>query len=98
MTADLAVRRVRLLEALRDVIRIKNDGGPSTSDLAGAPTLMSWFRMGPCLAGEVVGHPKISDGSFCITSAAIYVDPDEHWARTVSRFYILADRDPAQFD
>lgn len=98
MKAKLAARRARLLEALRDVIRIKNDGGPPVNDLAGAPTLTSWFRMGPCLAGEVVGHPKIDDGNFCITSAAVYVDPDGRWARTVSRFYNLADRAPAQLD
>lgn len=85
--------RETVLEGLRAATRLRGGHRPSEHELAGAPVLTLWtcvplsaglYR----LAGLVVGHPRLRDGS-CFTSAVLAIDPDLKWARTVSRLYAL---------
>lgn len=60
--------------------------------LSGAPLLENW-RFFPvpaiCLEGKVTGHPELTDNHVIRTSDVWLIAEDEHWARTVSRFYRL---------
>lgn len=85
--------RETVLEGLKAATSLKAGKPPSAQELADAPVLTLWtyaplpgglYR----LAGLVVGHPKIRDGS-CFTSAVLAMDPELTWARTVSRLYVL---------
>ncbi|MBN9007150.1 MAG: hypothetical protein J0H40_17265 [Rhizobiales bacterium] len=73
--------------------------GPSVVELAPAPLLDEWnvvisdycgdYQL--YLSGEVSGHPSIDNGH-CSTSAVVWLDPKERWARTTSRVYQLGKR------
>jgi len=85
--------RETVLEGLTAAARLKAGTPPSEQELAPAPVLTLWtYAPLPgglcCLAGVVVGHPRIRDGS-CFTSAVLAIDPELKWARTVSRLYAL---------
>ena len=82
-----------VLEGLRAAARIHEGYPPSEAELDAAPVMTFW-RFKPAvggllrLAGLVVGHPKLPDGT-CLTSAVLAIDPHMNWARTVSRLYRL---------
>lgn len=85
--------RQTVLAGLRAATRLRAGFLPSDVELAGAPVLTLWtyaplyagfYR----LAGIVMGHPTLPDGS-CFTSAVLAIDTDLKWARTVSRLYRL---------
>jgi hypothetical protein len=70
------------------------DGGPSETDLAEAPVLNYWrphvSRHGaPILWGMVSGHPTLA-GGWITTSQLVAFDANLGWARTASRWYVLA--------
>lgn len=70
------------------------DAGPSETDLAGAPILTYWrphvSRHGaPILWGIASGHPRLK-GGWITTSQLVAIDVDRAWARTASRWYVLA--------
>lgn len=70
------------------------EGGPSEHDLAGAPTLNYWrphiTRHGaPILWGMASGHPTLAEG-WITTSQLVAIDANRAWARTASRWYVLA--------
>lgn len=70
------------------------DGGPSEYDLAGAPVLNYWrphitHHGAPILWGMASGHPKLTEG-WITTSQLVAIDPNLGWARTASRWYVLA--------
>lgn len=83
----------RLKHMIADLVRLQDGYVPTDADLAGAPVLEGWMwvevRGHPCLAGVVMGHPKIVDGHRCVTSTVMAIANDERWVRTVSRFYRL---------
>lgn len=71
-----------------------NGGRPTLDQLAGAPTLHKWrptIVLAGALTGFVEGHPKIGPGP--IVTSPLYADGDG-WARTLSRFYLLSEREP----
>ncbi|MGO4740721.1 DUF6634 family protein [Bosea sp. 2KB_26] len=67
--------------------------GPTRADLVDAPTLYE-AQLTPrpvaCLAGLVDTHPLLRGGPI-VTSAVVALDPAGLWARTLSRFYNLAN-------
>jgi hypothetical protein len=82
-----------VIEGLRAASRLRGGDRPSDQELADAPVLTLWTCVPLSagfhrLAGLVVGHPRLRDGS-CFTSAVLAIDPDLKWARTVSRLYVL---------
>ena len=83
----------QLLQALDDLHRLLGGWRPPRELVAEAPTLTSWRRLGDALVGVVANHPTIPDGHICLTSPIVWLDQDERLARTISRFYRLADPD-----
>jgi hypothetical protein len=79
----------------RDLERIAQSNGPSSSDLRDAPVLNDWHVMlcqVPVLVGNVVGHPDRPNGAI-VTSQLYALDYDSRaWARTMNRWYQLRDR------
>lgn len=78
------------------------EAGPSDTDIANAPILSDWMpAISPfahvILVGEVVGHPILGKRSIT-TSQLIAIHPEAGWARTVSRWYSLAQPGPASAD
>lgn len=74
------------------------EAGPSTEDLERAPELDLWrqqinFLGELVLEGNVRRHPVLGDRAI-ITSPVIALDPDERWARTMSRWYHLGRHPP----
>lgn len=69
---------------------------PSPADLAAAPLMSSWVLIrdpkfgGAILLGVPSGHPT-SRGPVSNTSTLCGLDPDGHWARTVTRWYCLGE-------
>lgn len=85
---------IEKLHSLRtDIQRIKEGYGPTSEQLANAPTLDHWqltSRARPCLNGEVSGHPVLgSPIRRIITSEVWAFAPSENWCRTYSRWYRL---------
>lgn len=85
--------RETVVEGLRAAARLRAGYAPSNVELDGAPVLTLWTYVPLSgglyrLAGLVVGHPRLRDGT-CFTSAVLAIDPDLKWARTVSRLYAL---------
>ena len=71
------------------------EAGPSEADIAKAPVLSDWMpAISPVghviLLGQVVGHPILGRRSIT-TSQLIAIHPEAGWARTVSRWYRLAE-------
>ncbi|WP_417271459.1 DUF6634 family protein [Celeribacter sp.] len=70
------------------------EGGPSEYDLAEAPVLNYWrphiTRHGaPILWGMVSKHPMVEKG-WITTSQLVAIDANRRWARTASRWHVLA--------
>lgn len=70
------------------------EGGPLEYDLASAPVLNYWrpyvsYRGAPILWGIASGHPRLKEG-WITTSQLVAIDVDRAWARTASRWYVLA--------
>lgn len=83
----------RLEKLAADLRRIAEGEGPLPSDLIGAPILDRWEILQhptPYLTGIASGHPRLNDGRI-FTSDLIVLAPDKAWARTRSRFYVLAE-------
>lgn len=70
------------------------DAGPTPATLAAAPRLamwqIVWIGTDLCLAGLGSGHPHLPDGTVA-TSPLLALAEDQSWARTLSRFYRLAE-------
>lgn len=71
---------------------------PSEADIANAPVLSDWMpALSPfahvILVGKVVGHPLLGTRSIT-TSQLIAIHAEAGWARTVSRWYSLAQPTP----
>ncbi|MFC3629006.1 DUF6634 family protein [Paracoccus angustae] len=86
-------QRHHLIRALTAVAAAET--GPSPEDLAAAPALYSWRPLmtldaTPVLWGQVNGHPRLAPGPI-VTSRLIALDRVAGWARTLSRWYRLAD-------
>jgi hypothetical protein len=86
----------QVLEGLRAALRLQHGEKPSEADLAAAPVLDGWIVQRASasvarLGGFVSGHPLVADG-WVWTSVVLFIDPEEHFARTVSRLYRLGQR------
>jgi hypothetical protein len=85
---------VATLKALTwDIQRIRDGAAPSAADLAAAPVLHDWrsaVRGTTCLVGSVQAHPLLGDRRAIFTSQIFAIDEMCGWARTYSRFYVLA--------
>lgn len=89
-----------LTERQRATIRVARlgldaaDAGPTPVTLAAAPRLtmwqIVWIGTDLCLAGQSSGHPRLPDGTVA-TSPLLALAEDQSWARTISRFYRLAE-------
>lgn len=71
------------------------EAGPSAADLDRAPVLDAWHPLvsaqgAPILWGIVSGHPRLRDNDHITTSSLVALDDQNAWARTVSRWYRLA--------
>jgi hypothetical protein len=72
-------------------------GGILASAFASSPILSNWrhgFREASCLEGVVEGHPSLPDGRAISTSEiwAHFHNDDEHFVRTLNRWYALGAR------
>jgi len=94
--ADATLEIERLQRLAVDLTNLREGRGPTEADLAEAPFLASWCReLRPafCLAGHVVGHPRLTEaGQLIVTSDLWVLNEDEGWARTLSRWYRLGQR------
>lgn len=71
------------------------EAGPPPEDLAAAPTLDLWrplatLDLTPVLWGHVRSHPRLAPGP-AVTSRLIALNRPDGWARTLSRWYRLAE-------
>ncbi len=83
------MRRIRAM--CDDIDAVLAGLPPSERLLADAPVLQGWRKTSYpalCLAGFVSGHPTIRSGPL-VSSQLYMVDPEQKWARTMSRFYRL---------
>jgi hypothetical protein len=83
----------------RDIQRIRAGAAPSAADLAAAPVLHGWrsaVRGSTCLVGSVQAHPVLGDSRAIFTSQVFAIDEMHGWARTYSRFYVLAAKSEQQ--
>ncbi|MTE01936.1 ATP-dependent Lon protease [Paracoccus sp. YIM 132242] len=69
--------------------------GPDPEDLAAAPALDLWrplatLDLALVLWGHVSGHPRFAPGPI-VTSRLIALNRQDGWARTLSRWYRLAE-------
>lgn len=81
----------RLEKLFADLRRIADGNAPTREDLACAPLLMDFgvtYRPARCLRGDVIGHPRLGNRNVVTTELWAY-SPQDHWARTYSRFYRL---------
>lgn len=83
----------QVLEGLRAALRLQQGEKPSQAELAAAPLLEGWIVQRASasvarLGGFVSGHPLLADG-WVWTSVVLFIDPEEHFARTVTRLYRL---------
>lgn len=86
------IEHVRRMRAMCDDIDAFLAGLPPSEEmLAQAPLLEEW-RLVPDqstrLSGFVSGHPRIRPGPL-VSSQVFMLDPEQKWARTLSRFYRL---------
>lgn len=90
-----AIEVVQRLRAMCDDVDAVLAGLPPTERLLARAPLLTGWEAAPyeaiCLIGQVSGHPLIDDGP--LRSSQVYmIDPDQRWARTISRFYRLGTR------
>ncbi|MCY1561865.1 hypothetical protein D9M68_991800 [compost metagenome] len=92
MSGPIYLVKPELITALAvDIARLMAYGAPQKEDLRRAPLLDQWSVGMPRargLRGRVTGHPKIEDGTID-TSAAMIIDTERGWVRTMSRYYLL---------
>ncbi len=76
-----------------DLARLAAGWRPGPAELAGAPVLQSWTVLqklaGRVLVGNIHGHPCIPEGRLGATSPLAWLDPEDRYARTRSRWYDL---------
>ena len=87
----------RLEKLVTDLDHMGSGQMPSANDLADAPVIHRWrlaARAAPSLIGFCGDHPRIH-GPTIQTSDLWVIAPQDGWARTLSRFYRLGERDPA---
>jgi len=88
----------RLRKLVVDLERLEA-GNISPPALMAVPFLDQWIsssRRVPCLEGFVEGHPSLPDGHWIVTSE-VYAHiraEDEHFARTLNRWYRLGSPMP----
>lgn len=90
--ADIATDIERLRSLVRDLECIRRGEHPDDATLADAPALHDWSlarRPEACLAGTMLGHPKIPDGQPGVTSGVWFLAPNLGYARSLTRFYAL---------
>lgn len=81
------------LEALAKDIRSLAKGRNASRMLDDAPVLAHaaiYARARPALVGSVSNHPVLGSQDQCTTSEVYALASDRSWARTLSRFYVLA--------
>jgi len=82
----------RLRALADDCDQFVRTGTISPSALQDAPFLNNWMAVtaqdGVRLVGYVKGHPLLGDRAV-VTSSGWFADPNNTWARTLSRFYKL---------
>lgn len=86
----------RLEKLVTDLDLMGSGQMPSADDLADAPVIHRWrlaARAAPSLVGICSDHPRLH-GPTIQTSDLWVIAPDEGWARTLSPFYRLGERDP----
>lgn len=86
------LRTASLLRALADDIERLSMFRPTAEEIERAPRLSSWRlsrRSVPCLLGNVEDHPILGSCD-AVTSELFALDAAAGWARTASRFYLLA--------
>lgn len=79
-------------DLVRDVQHVRNHEQPDRGAFTNAPRLDNWHfavLFSPCLVGEVTGHPLLGDRPRIHTSQLMFLDLDQGWVRTWSRFYRL---------
>ncbi|MBB2678483.1 UNVERIFIED_ORG: hypothetical protein M2312_001989 [Rhizobium esperanzae] len=86
----------RLRRLVSDLERLEA-GDIFAPALMASPVLDSWrygYRKTSCLEGIVEGHPSLRDGHVISTSEiwAHFHEEDEHFVRTLSRWYRLGAR------
>lgn len=91
--AKTIARLERLVTDLEHIV----SGTISVRDLGATSVIENWthsLRRVPCLAGSVEGHPLFRNGAAVVTSEpyAHFHSGDEHFARTLSRWYRLGSR------
>lgn len=85
------------LKSLTSDLESLEAGGIFASALMASPLLSNWrhgFRKASCLEGVVEGHPSIPD-SHVISTSEVWAhlhDEDEHFVRTLNRWYRLGTR------
>jgi hypothetical protein len=98
----------RLAAAKLEIERLLSGWRPGAAELSQAPQIHEWQVVtvpmrSPVnqemygeisLLGRVAGHPRDDVGRKpkTLTSALIWVDENEGWARTISRYYVLGGR------
>lgn len=87
-----AQQQYHLARALKAIAAAET--GPTAKDLAAAPVLDLWRPLvtldaASVLWGYVTGYPRIVSGPV-VTSVLLAIDRVAGWARTLSRWYVLA--------
>jgi len=91
----LASEAARFKSLVNDMERVLAGTAPTWAELVAAPMLQDWRlqrRGALCLVGDVVDHPRLGPGPI-VTSDLVLFSPERGWARTLSRFYRLAEPD-----
>ena len=85
----LTARSVQALA--RDLRSLEQRIPPTIEQRMEAPIIEQWmvtYRLEPALVGMVSGHPIRADGR-AVTSGLYYLDTEQKFARTLSRYYRL---------
>ncbi|KQU04988.1 hypothetical protein [Rhizobium sp. Leaf453] len=85
---------IRRLKKLVVALERLEAGSIFSPALMAVPFLDQWVqssRKVPCLEGVVEGHPALPDGHLVVTSEvyAHFIVEDEHFVRTLNRWYRL---------
>lgn len=88
------MRRLELAAKLRLLADDVERGEPPTADTVGA-AVDQWAlarRSVPCLIGIPSGHPTVEDGAPFFSSELFFMDIEQGFARSFSRWYQLHNR------